>query len=72
MFLYIFQPEIIQKAGYPFAEHKVTTKDGFILTLFRIPNTKHPNPKKNPVFLQHGLISSASCFVGLGKNSLRM
>lgn len=69
-FIY-FQEEIIQYNGYPFEEHKVKTKDGYILTLFRIPNSGHAEAKKNPVFLQHGLIANAATYLGLGNNSLR-
>ncbi|KAI5732956.1 hypothetical protein M8J76_006094 [Diaphorina citri] len=43
-------PEIIRYWGYPAEEHKVTTEDGYILTIFRIPN-----PDKTPVLFLHGL-----------------
>lgn len=42
--------EIIQSYGYPLEIHKVKTKDGYILTLHRIP--RHG---RTPVYLQHGL-----------------
>jgi len=34
---YLTVPDIIRKYGYPCEEHTVTTKDGYILTLHRIP-----------------------------------
>lgn len=53
-------------------EYKVKTKDGFIITIFRIPNdnVRNPHAQKYPVVLQHGLVSTCSNFLGLGKNSL--
>lgn len=45
-----FQDEIIQSYGYPLEVHKVTTEDGYILTVHRIPK-----PGKLPIYLQHGL-----------------
>lgn len=67
---YNIQPDIIRKNGYPFEEHKVVTPDGYILSLFRIPNTHRANAKKDPVFLQHGIVSSGATFFGIGKDSL--
>lgn len=49
---------LIRSKGYPAEEHDVTTQDGYILTLFRIPN-----PDKPVVFLQHGLLDASSSFV---------
>ena len=59
----------ITSHGYPVEEYKVTTPDGYILTLFRIPNgvknaTTYGN--KEPVFVQHGLMSSAMDFLVTG------
>jgi len=44
--------------GYAVEEHKVTTDDGYILTVFRIPGKLGEVPTNNkPVaFLQHGLL----------------
>lgn len=65
------QPEIIHKSGYPVVEYKVTTKDGYILTMYRIPNDNLPaQQKKDPVFLLHGIACTCSNFVSLGKSSL--
>lgn len=58
--------------GYPVEEHKVTTGDGYILTLFRIPygikNTTltRPGYPREPVLIQHGLMSSAMDFLVTG------
>lgn len=48
-------------------EYKVKTKDGYVLTLFRIPSV---GAKKEPVFMLHGVQSTAGIYVGLGKDSL--
>ncbi|KAK5643365.1 hypothetical protein RI129_007210 [Pyrocoelia pectoralis] len=63
--------EIIRRNGYTEEEHKVITKDGYILTLFRIPNRrgsiKTPGP---PVFLQHGAVVNCASFINRGSKSL--
>ena len=60
--------------AYPFEEHQVVTEDGYILTLFRIPNGKNVNEneigegnenknqtkKRRPVLIQHGLLTSSN------------
>ena len=33
--------KIVKDYGYPFEQHYVTTSDGYILKLFRIPHGKH-------------------------------
>ena len=51
--------EYIMGYGYNFQEHKVLTKDGYILTLFRIPGKLHEEIRpKPPVLLMHGLCDS--------------
>ncbi|KAJ8944052.1 hypothetical protein NQ318_016250 [Aromia moschata] len=47
---------IAKRNGYPLEKYKVTTDDGYILALFRIPhNNTDPNSKRQPVLLQHGI-----------------
>ncbi|CAL2045202.1 unnamed protein product [Caenorhabditis brenneri] len=52
-------PQIIMRWGYPAVIYDVTTEDGYILELHRIPygktNVTWPNGKKPVVFMQHGL-----------------
>lgn len=75
------QPELIKKNGYPVESHQVVTQDGFILTLHRIPYGRHGDASgenrvqaRQPVFLQHGLLSSSACWLmaepekALGRN----
>lgn len=50
--------ELIRSKGYPAEEHQVTTQDGYILTVHRIPN-----PNKPAVFLQHGLLDGSHTWV---------
>lgn len=56
--------------GYPQEEHYVTTPDGYILKVFRIPGSpKDPaRPGKKVVFIQHGLLCSSADWVVLGKD----
>ncbi|CAH1424547.1 unnamed protein product [Lactuca virosa] len=52
---------MVQPRGYTCEEHKVTTKDGYILSLQRIPLGRVGGKKGNmiPVLLQHGLLMDA-------------
>ena len=65
---YLSFQEIVENAGYVFDEYKVTTEDGYILTMFRIRNkkiiTEDSGEEAPVVFLQHGLFSSADCWLG--------
>lgn len=64
------QGEIIKGHGYPFESYEIVTKDGYILTLFRVPhNGSNFGEKKQVVFLQHGLSVDSSCFLYLGAQS---
>ncbi|XP_020265538.1 triacylglycerol lipase 2-like isoform X3 [Asparagus officinalis] len=55
--------------GYKCEEHTVTTKDGYILSLQRIPNGHHSvtmkgkKKKKIPVLLQHGIFMDGITFL---------
>ena len=52
----------ITEAGYPQESHDVTTEDGYILSLHRLP---HPNAKRT-VFFQHGVLDTALGWVCSG------
>ncbi|XP_031767964.2 lipase 3-like [Galleria mellonella] len=55
--------QLLNKYGYPVEQHEVTTSDGYILTMFRIPNNGPP------VLLMHGALSSSDDFLTIGSNS---
>ncbi|GFY47100.1 gastric triacylglycerol lipase [Trichonephila inaurata madagascariensis] len=56
--------ELISSKGYPVENHWVETEDGYILSVQRIPSgRKKWNGLKQVVFLQHGLLSSATDWV---------
>jgi len=54
---------MIRKAGYPVETHVVTTEDGYLLTLHRIPGGNG----SLPVLLQHSLLATSAVWVILGK-----
>ncbi|XP_073837766.1 lipase 3-like [Musca autumnalis] len=63
----------ITRHGYPCEKHTVTTSDGYILSLFRIPassrkNEVSPKPNKPAVLLMHCLLCSSDIFVLAGPN----
>jgi lysosomal acid lipase/cholesteryl ester hydrolase len=49
--------------GYKIETHYVTTPDGYILTMFRIPCGKGSTEVGPPVILQHGLLDSSFTWV---------
>jgi hypothetical protein len=65
----MFQPELIEKYGYPMELHTVTTEDGYILEMHRIPHGRDRDNSPGPrpvVFLMHGLLSSSADWVVTG------
>ncbi|GMS86908.1 hypothetical protein PENTCL1PPCAC_9083, partial [Pristionchus entomophagus] len=56
-------PQLIASRGYPAETHHVTTEDGYILTLHRIPRGRNGSSGGRPVLLQHGLASSSFDFL---------
>ncbi|XP_020909772.1 gastric triacylglycerol lipase [Exaiptasia diaphana] len=59
--------QMILYNGYPVENHDVTTEDGYILSVQRIPYGRNGNCKnvtsKPVVFLQHGLLAAATNWV---------
>lgn len=54
--------QIVRENGYIFESHPVTTQDGYILNVYRI-NSKDTKPGAKAVFLQHGIVDSADCWI---------
>ncbi|XP_058118760.1 lipase 1-like [Anopheles ziemanni] len=61
--------ELIRKYGYPIETHKVSTSDGYILSLTRIPPRSQSSRRSLPVLLVHGLFASSADFVIIGPNN---
>ncbi|XP_039293235.1 lipase 1-like [Nilaparvata lugens] len=64
---YLTTDERIKIAGFQSETHRVTTRDGYILTLFRIVTSAENNtgsPRRRfPILLQHGFLMSSDCFL---------
>ncbi|CAK9298168.1 unnamed protein product [Gordionus sp. m RMFG-2023] len=58
--------DLIKSKGYPYENYEVTTEDGFVLQLHRIPFGKKRNNASNlkaSVYLQHGLLCTSCDFL---------
>lgn len=56
--------QVVESNGYMFEAHNVTTSDGYILTLYRIPSKiGHFSTGKPVAFLQHGLLDLADTWI---------
>lgn len=56
--------EYVISYGYRFEEHKVETKDGYILTLWHIPcKLNEECGTRKPILLQHGIIDNGFSFL---------
>lgn len=71
------QVEIIINRGYQAQAHSVTTEDGYILEVHRIPRARGQSasagPTGRPVFIQHGFLgSSADWLLGPNNRALGM
>ncbi|CAD7078754.1 unnamed protein product [Hermetia illucens] len=57
----LLAPDLIRKYQYPVEVHNVTTDDGYILQVFRIPK-----PDQQPVLLMHGLLDTSDTWILMG------
>lgn len=53
--------ELLRAYNYPAEDHFVTTEDGYILGMHRVPN-----PGKPAVLVMHGMLSSSADYVLMG------
>lgn len=49
---------MIQTEKYPAEKHNLQTKDGYILSIYRIPNFNQSRMNKKVILLMHGTIYS--------------
>nr|CAD7445002.1 unnamed protein product [Timema bartmani] len=61
-----WKPDLIKKSGYPVEVHHVTTEDGYIVTLHRLP--RHMS-EKAPTLVQHGIFHSSADSIISGPKS---
>ena len=54
--------DIVNENGFDFTSHSVVTEDGYILEVFRV-KAKETKEGAPVVFLQHGIVDSADCWV---------
>lgn len=63
---------MVRENGYPFELHHVTTKDGYILALHRIPsndpNDNGQNQRQRVALVMHGLLGCSADWLINGKN----
>lgn len=61
---------LAREYGYPCEIHPVTTADGYILEMHRIPHGRHaavqPKQRRPIVFLQHGVLDSSATWLTTG------
>ncbi|XP_060530809.1 lipase 3-like [Cylas formicarius] len=56
--------QLVPKYGYPLEEHSLTTTDGYILVMYRIPYGKnHNTTNPYPVLMVHGAIGNPESFL---------
>ncbi|KAL3275600.1 hypothetical protein HHI36_020353 [Cryptolaemus montrouzieri] len=61
---YLSIEKLVNKYGYPMENHEVTTEDGYILTMFRIPHGRTGTEiNQKLVILVHGLYGQAEHFI---------
>lgn len=63
---YLNITQLVTKYGYEIEEHRVTTEDGYILNIHRMPSR---NLTKNIIFLMHGILDSSDSWVLQGPNN---
>ncbi|XP_031637602.1 lipase 1-like, partial [Contarinia nasturtii] len=60
--------DMIQAENYPAEKHTVQTKDGYILSVYRIPNVNARRNNHRIILLMHGITMAAPIFLTMGRN----
>lgn len=58
---------MIEHYGYPLETHEITTEDGYVLSIHRIPRQSNKDGYRGVAFLMPGLFASSSAYVLNGK-----
>lgn len=69
---YLFQSNRIEAEGYPVEDHEITTDDGYVLHLYRLPHGRQipkSNDTRPPVLIMHGIFSSSQSWIALGSDN---
>lgn len=61
--------DVVRQSGYPFELHHVTTRDGYILAMHRIP-PKNVNKNTRVVLVMHGLLGCSADWLVTGNRSI--
>jgi hypothetical protein len=62
---------MVERNGYKGKSHAVVTEDGHILTLFRVTsNQAGSNGKKQPIYMEHGILLDSDIWTFVGRRSL--
>lgn len=48
---------MIQAESYPAEKHTLFTKDGYILSIYRIPNMNAPKFNRKVILFMHGMLN---------------
>lgn len=70
---FFFQTEIADRYGCVLTTHKVTTEDGYILSMYRLSKkdtTNSTDTNLTPVMIQHGILVDGLSWMISGEHSL--
>lgn len=60
---------MIQHENYPAERHQVKTNDGYILTVYRIPQISNVKNNRKVILLMHGMTSAAPAYLTFGRST---
>eukprot|EP00826_Nyctotherus_ovalis_P059519 TRINITY_DN8284_c0_g1_i2.p1 TRINITY_DN8284_c0_g1~~TRINITY_DN8284_c0_g1_i2.p1 ORF type:complete len:385 (+),score=85.65 TRINITY_DN8284_c0_g1_i2:188-1342(+) len=59
--------DILKKYNYKYEKHEAITEDGHKLVVYRVPPQANSPHKREPVYLQHGVLCTPEAFVAGGQ-----